>query len=140
VSDNNTSEESSDSSVPEDILTRRRLESTSNSSSDSISIGSMRNELRDNDEIDWNNNLFDYGIDTTDDELEKVVIRSYVPYKEKKHEQPKPKQKNFRTEIKFRKKIIPLEEIMKLDLELISELAKQRAEFPKKSSNLISFF
>jgi len=140
VSNTSSSEDNTDNSIFTNTLNREKQKKLSDSSSESISIGNMRNELRDNDEIDWNNHLFEYGIDSTDDEIDKVVIRAYVPYKEKKKEQPKPKQKNFKTEIKFRKKIIPLEEIMKLDLELIAEIAKERAEKPKKSSNRIHFF
>ena len=99
----------------------------------------MRNTLRENVEIDWNNSLADIGNDT-DDELNNDRlnnIRSYVPFKEKKHQQPKT---NFKTEIIYREKMISLEEIMKLDLELISELAKARAQLPKKSNNYINFF
>ncbi len=140
MSNTSSSEDNTDNSIFTNTLNREKQKKLSDSSSESISIGNMRNELRDNDEIDWNNHLFEYGIDSTDDEIDKVVIRAYVPYKEKKKEQPKPKQKNFKTEIKFRKKIIPLEEIMKLDLELIAEIAKERAEKPKKSSNRIHFF
>lgn len=115
-----------------------------NSSSDSYdqssltSGDSMRNTLRENAEIDWNNNLADIG-NETDDELnnDRNIIRSYVPFKEKKHEKPKT---DFSTEIIYREKMISLEEIMKLDLELISELAKARAQLPKKSNNYINFF
>ena len=95
--------------------------------------------------VSSNNNFFENGIDMKDNEFEidRTVVRSYVPYKEKNLEQPSYKlnnSKNFRTEIGFRKKLIPLEEIVKLDLELIAELAKARAEIPKESSKLVSFF
>ena len=97
----------------------------------------MKNALRDNLEIDWNN-MTEYN-DTDDelDDLDRQARRSYVPYVPKIDEQP---HTDFHTEIGFRKKKINLEDIMKLDLELISELAKARAVLPKNSLNQIHFF
>jgi hypothetical protein len=108
------------------------------SSEDEIN-NDMQKTLRDDVEVDWNNNLYSHD---TDDELEnnydRNVIRSYVPYIP---EVPRKKEHtDFSTEISYRKKLINLDDIIKLDLELIAELAKERALSPRNTANSINFF
>lgn len=110
----------------------------SSSSEDELNTD-MQKTLRDNVEIDWNNNMYEKY--DTDDELEfndRHIIRSYVPYiPEVPH---KKEHTDFSTEIKYKKKLINLDDIIKLDLELIAELAKARAASPRRTNNSVNFF
>ncbi len=97
------------------------------------------NTLNVNEEINLDNEISSTSSDS--DYMTDNVVRSYVPFKEPKKQQPFT---DFSTEFFFRKKEFKREDYIEsenLILKHLSELAKHRAAvFSQKNKNLFRFF